>query len=795
MRLAAILPLALLALAGFSEASFYTKDSGVVNLDADNFDDVVNAAPSILVEFYAPWCGHCKSLKPAWSQAAKKLKGIVKVAAIDANDEKNRPVAGRYGIKGFPTIKIFKNGVPSDYNGGRDAKSIIDAGYASLTSYSKRITTKDSESFLSKNKDMPRAILITKASTTPMIWKALSTMFRDAMVFGEVKAKKEGALVDRFTKEYDGLSVPGILVFPENNSKPQVYTGAFKMPAIKTWLKTFAEIVDPDAYNLPQLHDNSCMQQHCASAALCAILVMPTDANVAKNKAVIQQVEEGRDDNLFKFSWIDSQQQKKFLKDAFGMDPVEYPQVVVMSPRKKRYSLLVGSFSAENIDRSLTRVLRGSIKTAPLSSGSLPQLAGNTKKCRNKPKPQYVPPKASPSKKKPSSTTSRDSKIGGSVKLTAQNFDALVLNSKSPWIVEFFAPWCGHCKQLAPHWKKAALKMRGLVKFGEVDATVEQQLAAKYGIRGYPTIKYFKEGLPKSPADYQGQRTTGALAGFAKSLMTSKYVKKVKQGDAKGWLEAGKASRMLLLTEKTSIPDLWRALSTEFQDDVEAGIVTKSDKSLAAKEFGVDTLPSIIVRNEGQLHKYVGTLNMPSISAWIQKTMGIELPSPEAAARKAKEAKQKQEEARRKQMEERKKVHSLTTNSQFEDLCAKGSTICAVSFIAKHATPEEVERTETTTQALAEKYAAKAASPYRFAVIDTRGGHATQKFINSFGVSEDLPMGLVAMAPKRSRYQVMVGVFDEEHITEFLDNLIRGKIKTASIKPFPTIGDGVKDEL
>eukprot|EP00466_Bigelowiella_natans_P013688 jgi/Bigna1/79576/fgenesh1_pg.63_\ len=115
--LSPLLLASLLSILECARADFYTKSSGVINLDAGNFDDVINSSPAVLVEFYAPWCGHCKQLKPAWIQAAKKLKGIVKVAAIDASDDKNRPIAGRYGIQGFPTIKIFKNGAPTDYNG------------------------------------------------------------------------------------------------------------------------------------------------------------------------------------------------------------------------------------------------------------------------------------------------------------------------------------------------------------------------------------------------------------------------------------------------------------------------------------------------------------------------------------------------------------------------------------------------------------------------------------------------------------------------------------------------------
>ena len=57
--------------------------------------------------------------------------------------------------------------------------------------------------------------------------------------------------------------------------------------------------------------------------------------------------------------------------------------------------------------------------------------------------------------------------------LTDSTFDGAVLGSKDIWMVEFYAPWCGHCKALEPEWNEAARKLKGKVKFAKVDATVE----------------------------------------------------------------------------------------------------------------------------------------------------------------------------------------------------------------------------------------------------------------------------------------------------------------------------------
>jgi len=96
------------------------------------------------------------------------------------------------------------------------------------------------------------------------------------------------------------------------------------------------------------------------------------------------------------------------------------------------------------------------------------------------------------------------------ITLTDGNFDEEVLQSEDLWMVEFYAPWCGHCKNLKPNWIDAATQLKGKVKLGAVDCTVHQSTCAQYQVQGYPTIKVFGENK-ESPSDYQGGRDSGSI--------------------------------------------------------------------------------------------------------------------------------------------------------------------------------------------------------------------------------------------------------------------------------------------
>ncbi|OBT84197.1 hypothetical protein VE02_06589 [Pseudogymnoascus sp. 03VT05] len=232
---------ALLLTSPATAAGLYPKSSAVLQVDAKNYDRLIAKSNyTSIVEFYAPWCGHCKSLQPAYENAAKKLAGLAKVAAVNCDEDINKQFCGSMGVQGFPTLKIVKPGkkfgkpIVEDYQGAREAKPIVEAVSAKIANHVSKVTDKELDAFMAENVDTHKAILFTEKGSTSSLLKAIAIDFLGGIKVAQIRSK-EARAVEMFSIE----KFPTIVLLPAGNgASASTYDGELKKDDIVKFLSS-----------------------------------------------------------------------------------------------------------------------------------------------------------------------------------------------------------------------------------------------------------------------------------------------------------------------------------------------------------------------------------------------------------------------------------------------------------------------------------------------------------------------------------------------------------------------------
>ncbi|KAG0166587.1 protein disulfide isomerase (PDI) protein [Apophysomyces sp. BC1034] len=366
-------------------SGFYDKRDAVVELTPKNFRSaVLDTNQLVAVEFFAPWCGHCQKLAPDWKKAANNLKNLVTVGAVNCDEEANKPLCGKYDVKGFPTIKVFaperKAGSrkkPTDYQGPRDAKSMVDY-FLSMQPSNVRFVKGDSskakskksiviEDFLAtKNTTLPKALLFTDKATTTPLYKALSVEFGDSrMLLGEVK-KSEKAVLDMFGIQ----SFPTLLVISPEAGHVK-YEDKLKYQALHAFL---------DSHALPKQNGEKAKPKDEPKAApsrveeigSIALLNRQRDnINVValvsgvEKKETIEMMDSLNQQHgaLFRFGWMDESKAGSVIDK---LDLVrDFPTLFIIHPGKQLYRPYIGAWDKASISKWLESIGTGKLQAWP----------------------------------------------------------------------------------------------------------------------------------------------------------------------------------------------------------------------------------------------------------------------------------------------------------------------------------------------------------------------------------------------------------------------------------------------
>uniref|UniRef100_A0A348G610 protein disulfide-isomerase n=1 Tax=Odontomachus monticola TaxID=613454 RepID=A0A348G610_ODOMO len=365
------------------------------------------------------------------------------------------------------------------------------------------------------------------------------------------------------------------------------------------------------------------------------------------------------------------------------------------------------------------------------------------------------------------------------IDLRPNNFDNLVLNSDHIWVVEFYAPWCGHCQQLMPEYDKAATALKGVVKVGAVNADEHKSLGAKYGVRGFPTIKIF--GLDSKPEDYTGQRTAAGIVDGALNAASQK-VRRTLGGKKTGSDSKSKSSKdvieltdenfekMVLNSEdmwlvefyapwcghcKNLAPE-WATAATELKGKVKLGALDATVNTLKASRYNIKGYPTIKYFPPGKkdadsAQEYDGGRTSGDIVNWALEKLSENIPAPE--------------------------VTQITSEQSLKTAC-EDKPICVVSVLPDILDCQSDCRNAylKTLNSLGDKYKKK-----MWGWVWSEAGaqpHIEEALeIGGFGYP-----ALAAVNIKKMKYSLLKGSFSYDGINEFLRDLSYGRGGTAPLK-------------
>lgn len=444
------------------------EEDGVLVLTKDNFQSVVEGNDFVLVEFYAPWCGHCKALAPEYAKAAKALaekNSNIKLGKVDATEEQE--LAEKHGVRGYPTLKFFRSGTPIEYTGGREKDTIVSWLEKKTGPAAKELeTVADAEEFLKEHNVAVVGFFKDRESAEAKAFLATANAVDD-YPFAVTSSN------DVYTK-YEA-KCGSVVLFKHFDDGKAVFEGEYTEEALKKFVAAQA---------LPLIVDFS---HETAQKIFGGEIKNHLLFFISKEAGHLEKYIEGakevakkyREKILFVTIDADQEDHQRIL-EFFGMKKEEVPsmRIIHLEEDMAKYKPETNDLAADKVEEFVSKFFDGKIKQHLLS--------------------QEVP---------------EDWDKNPVKVLVADKFDEVALDSAKDVLVEFYAPWCGHCKQLVPIYDKLGEKYADseTVVIAKMDATANELEHTK--INSFPTIYLYRKG-DNQKVEYRGERTLEGFVNF-----------------------------------------------------------------------------------------------------------------------------------------------------------------------------------------------------------------------------------------------------------------------------------------
>lgn len=450
---------------GLLAAAAVASASDVTQLKKDNFDEFIKSNDIVLAEFFAPWCGHCKALAPEYEEAATSLKEKnIKLVKVDCTEEAD--LCQSFGVEGYPTLKVFRgldNIVP--YKGQRKANAITSYMIKqSLPAVS--VLTKDTlEDFKKADKVVLVAYIDAADKASNETFTEVADKLRDNYPFG--------ASSDTTLAEAEGVTPPAIVLYKDFDEGKTVFTDKFDAAAIEKFAKTAATPligeVGPETYS-----------DYMDAGIPLAYIFAETAEERQELSDALKPVAEAHK-GIINFATIDAK--------AFGA-------------HAGNLNLKADKFPAFAIQETAKNQKFPFDQDKEITADAIKAFVDD-----------FVAGKIDPSVK---SEPIPETQEGPVIVVVAKNYNDIVLDDAKDVLIEFYAPWCGHCKALAPKYDDLASlyaksEFKDKVVIAKVDATAND---VPDEIQGFPTIKLYPAGAKEEPVTYQGSRTVEDLIKF-----------------------------------------------------------------------------------------------------------------------------------------------------------------------------------------------------------------------------------------------------------------------------------------